>query len=105
MSCTKHKAKRIFPTLKDCETQEQRIRCFGMFVNTDQTREVVCTECGMTGHIIRSRRGGVRWRTWWTFDEHRAKLEKARAAWETLSLEAPKFLGKAWTLVALKSIK
>lgn len=91
MPCKKHTPERLFPTRKDCKTQEQQISLFLKFIMTDNN-DVVCRECGMTGHYIRSRRGGIRWRSWWSKQEHEDRILDAVATWHRLDLEAPKFL-------------
>lgn len=80
--------------------REKSLRFIAMLITHHYIVDyVACTECGMIGHRIKSRRGGFRWHTDATPDEKRRTCSEASMFYEELGLEKPEGLCKLATQI------
>jgi len=55
---------------------------------------VICSECGLIGHPIKSRRGGFRWHRGLEAEYQTREVEKAKMEWVEFGLTPPEVLNR-----------
>lgn len=83
----KHEPKWLYPTR---DIVPDKYKYLALAISNPFLSYVYCEKCGMTGHAIRSRRGGIRWHRNHTPEDRQRIYDRAAQFWQGCDLEAPR---------------
>ena len=82
----KHSPSWLYPT-RDQAANKIKFLCAA--IGNPFTSYIFCEKCGMTGHPIKSRRGGIRWHRNHTEEDRKRIFARAVEFWKAVEIPIP----------------